>query len=114
MSLYTVAYNYCTSSKMHNNESVGSLGRRKLNIGWYPAQNLKHSLAGANLMGSDLYNNLIRYFVTHLKGLREVRKFTDAFSEWLTFCNRTGNRNSTRRGSPAVLCGGMVPLHNRC
>lgn len=29
--------------------------------------------AGANLMGSDLYNNLIRYFVTHLKGLKEVR-----------------------------------------
>ena len=23
-------------------------------------------------MGSDLYNNLIRYFVVHLKGLREV------------------------------------------
>lgn len=26
-------------------------------------------------MGSDLYNNLIRYFVTHLKGLRDVRYF---------------------------------------
>ncbi|KAG6841967.1 hypothetical protein C0991_004458 [Blastosporella zonata] len=26
---------------------------------------------GANLMGSDLYNNLIRYFVLHLKSLRE-------------------------------------------
>lgn len=23
-------------------------------------------------MGSDLYNNLIRYFVTHLKSLRDV------------------------------------------
>lgn len=23
-------------------------------------------------MGSDLYNNLIRYFITHLKGLRDV------------------------------------------
>ena len=30
-------------------------------------------IAGANLMGSDLYNNLIRYFVEHLRGLREVR-----------------------------------------
>jgi hypothetical protein len=30
--------------------------------------------AGANLMGSDLYNNLIRYFITHLKSLRDVRK----------------------------------------
>lgn len=33
---------------------------------------LTQIVAGANLMGSDLYNNLIRYFVTHLKGLREV------------------------------------------
>ncbi|KAF9527571.1 Cullin [Crepidotus variabilis] len=54
MSLYTVAYNYCTASKMHGHDSVGLAGR-----------------SGANLMGSDLYNNLIRYFVTHLKGLRE-------------------------------------------
>jgi len=29
--------------------------------------------AGANLMGSDLYNHLIRYFSVHLKSLREVR-----------------------------------------
>lgn len=28
--------------------------------------------AGANLMGSDLYNNLIRYFVNHLKTLKTV------------------------------------------
>lgn len=55
MSLYTVSYNYCTSSKMHGaGEQVG-LGQR----------------TGANLMGSDLYNNLIRYFVAHLKTLRE-------------------------------------------
>jgi hypothetical protein len=38
-------------------------------------------------MGSDLYNNLIRYFVTHLKGLKEV---------WILLCpvtltNLTGN-----------------------
>lgn len=36
-------------------------------------------VAGANLMGSDLYNNLIRYFVTHLKGLREVGCFMYQF-----------------------------------
>ncbi|KAF8550830.1 Cullin-domain-containing protein [Imleria badia] len=56
MSLYTVAYNYCTSSRMHGapDSAVGSGNR-----------------TGANLMGSDLYNNLIRYFVTHLKGLKE-------------------------------------------
>lgn len=29
------------------------------------------SLAGANLMGSDLYNNLTRYFTTHLEAQRE-------------------------------------------
>ncbi|CDO68271.1 hypothetical protein BN946_scf184842.g34 [Trametes cinnabarina] len=57
MSLYTVAYNYCTSSKMHGaaGDAVGGgIGHR----------------TGANLMGSDLYNNLIRYFVNHLKTLR--------------------------------------------
>ncbi|EMD40122.1 hypothetical protein CERSUDRAFT_112346 [Gelatoporia subvermispora B] len=54
MSLYTVAYNYCTSSKMNNAGDGPGLGHR----------------TGANLMGSDLYNNLIRYFVSHLKDLR--------------------------------------------
>ncbi|KIO06053.1 hypothetical protein M404DRAFT_139457 [Pisolithus tinctorius Marx 270] len=52
--LYTVAYNYCTSSRMHGDTA--------------PAPG---SRTGANLMGSDLYNNLIRYFVAHLKSLRE-------------------------------------------
>lgn len=55
MSLYTVAYNYCTSSKMHGTSDTVGMGNR----------------TGANLMGSDLYNNLIRYFVAHLKTLRD-------------------------------------------
>ncbi|KAJ7857731.1 Cullin [Mycena olivaceomarginata] len=57
MSLYTVAYNYCTSSKMQGTSAdhAGAIANR----------------TGANLMGADLYNNLIRYFVTHLKSLRE-------------------------------------------
>ncbi|EPQ51002.1 Cullin-domain-containing protein [Gloeophyllum trabeum ATCC 11539] len=56
MGLYTVAYNYCTSSRMHSSTTeAGAIGGR----------------TGANLMGADLYNNLIRYFVSHLKGLRE-------------------------------------------
>ncbi|KAG0704302.1 Cullin-domain-containing protein [Suillus ampliporus] len=56
MSLYTVAYNYCTSSRMHSTagDTVGTGSR-----------------TGANLMGSDLYNNLIRYFITHLKLLKD-------------------------------------------
>jgi hypothetical protein len=33
---------------------------------------LTSPLAGANLMGSDLYNNLIRYFTQHLRHLRDV------------------------------------------
>lgn len=49
-------------------------------------QNISHSRdlmiisvlpAGANLVGSDLYNNLIRYFVQHLKGLKDVRRIED-------------------------------------
>ncbi|KAI0662263.1 Cullin-domain-containing protein [Cubamyces menziesii] len=57
MNLYTVSYNYCTSSKMQGtagDQPGGGIGHR----------------TGANLMGSDLYNNLIRYFVNHLKTLK--------------------------------------------
>ncbi|KAG9308801.1 Cullin-domain-containing protein [Chiua virens] len=56
MSLYTVAYNYCMSSRMHGSPDR-TVGR-----------------TGATLMGSDLYSNLIQYFVTHLKGLKEERQ----------------------------------------
>ncbi|PBK74695.1 Cullin-domain-containing protein [Armillaria solidipes] len=55
MSLYTVAYNYCTSPKT---------GPEGMGLG-------AATRTGANLMGSDLYNNLIRYFVVHLKALRD-------------------------------------------
>ncbi|KAF7314218.1 CULLIN-2 domain-containing protein [Mycena kentingensis (nom. inval.)] len=55
MSLYTVAYNYCTSSKMSGPSDTTGIANR----------------TGANLMGADLYNNLIRYFVNHLKAIRE-------------------------------------------
>jgi len=56
MNLYTVSYNYCTSSKMHSTiSSEQSVAGR----------------SGANLMGSDLYNSLVRYFVQHLRHLRD-------------------------------------------
>ncbi|KAG2122604.1 Cullin [Suillus clintonianus] len=57
MSLYTAAYNCYTSSRVHSTttDSVGQGSRA----------------AGANLMGSDLYNNLIRYFIAHLKLLKD-------------------------------------------
>jgi hypothetical protein len=82
MSLYTVAYNYCTSSKMHGsaadstamaNRSTFSPSLRQPPVVTGPATPIS---AGANLMGSDLYNNLIRYFVTHLKILRDVSCFS--------------------------------------
>ncbi|KAF8917037.1 Cullin-domain-containing protein [Mucidula mucida] len=63
MALYTVAYNYCVSPKSNTSSEFGSLGAGR---------------TGANLMGSDLYNNLIRYFVCHLKLLRDE---TDAMQE---------------------------------
>ncbi|SCZ98135.1 BZ3500_MvSof-1268-A1-R1_Chr3-3g06598 [Microbotryum saponariae] len=56
MNLYTVSYNYCTSSRMNSggvNETIG--------IGTGGGR------SGANLMGSDLYKHLNRYFVSHLK-----------------------------------------------
>ncbi|KAH9979902.1 Cullin-domain-containing protein [Lactifluus volemus] len=55
MSLYTMAYKYCASSKMPSNTSEPSVAGR----------------SGANLRGSDLYNNLIHYFVQHFRHLRE-------------------------------------------
>ncbi|GAA5976152.1 hypothetical protein JCM5350_000332 [Sporobolomyces pararoseus] len=60
MQLYTVAYNYCTSSRMNTtggiNETlgVGATGGR----------------SGANLMGADLYKNLQQYWINHLKQVR--------------------------------------------
>ncbi|KAL5501399.1 CDC53_2 [Sanghuangporus vaninii] len=55
MSLYTVSYNYCTSSRMHRNLETGQTTAR----------------TGANLMGSDLYNKLTKYLIAHLKTVRE-------------------------------------------
>ncbi|TIA90432.1 hypothetical protein E3P99_01575 [Wallemia hederae] len=55
MSLYTTSYNYCTSSRMHNQTEPLGTGRT----------------AGANLMGSDLYSNLIKYLTSHLKSVKE-------------------------------------------
>ncbi|KAG0145520.1 hypothetical protein CROQUDRAFT_658586 [Cronartium quercuum f. sp. fusiforme G11] len=52
MELYTVAYNYCTSSRIHTNG---------------PDALASTSSGGANLMGSDLYRCLQHYFVEHVK-----------------------------------------------
>ncbi|KAF9000248.1 ubiquitin-protein ligase [Cyathus striatus] len=50
-SLYTTVYNYCTSTKMQGK--------------------LEGNRTGANLVGSDLYNKLSGYFVTHFKPMIE-------------------------------------------
>ncbi|GJN94519.1 hypothetical protein Rhopal_007602-T1 [Rhodotorula paludigena] len=60
MDLYTVSYNYCTSSRMNSggiNETLGVGGAT--------------GRSGANLMGADLYKHLKDYFVAHLRGVRE-------------------------------------------
>ncbi len=54
LQLYTVSYNYCTSSRM-NSGGVSEMGGNR---------------SGANLMGSDLYKHLNHYFVSHLKTVR--------------------------------------------
>jgi cullin 1 len=80
MSLYTVAYNYCTSSKS-NGASSGAIGtgnRSKSPECTLSARNwadlLSHfCLAGENLMGAGLYCHLIEYFINHVKGLQNVR-----------------------------------------
>lgn len=49
---------------------------------------LTYSPAGANLMGSDLYNSLVRYFVQHLRHLRDVRHWS--LDDWTAidpFCS---------------------------
>lgn len=58
MNLYTVSYNYCTSSRMNTagiNETMGGSGSGR---------------SGANLMGADLYKHLNTYFITHLKTIQ--------------------------------------------
>ena len=72
---------------------------------------LRLQKAGANLMGADLYNNLIRYFVTHLKGLRAVGIALSIAVQ----CSRaitSANRVSAGRSAITVLCGRMVSIHD--
>ncbi|MBW0485937.1 hypothetical protein O181_025652 [Austropuccinia psidii MF-1] len=60
MQLYTVSYNYCTSSRSHSN------GAETLQA----AQAQRKS--GANLMGSDLYKCLQTYFIDHVKSIKKA------------------------------------------
>lgn len=68
-------------------------------------------LAGANLMGSDLYNHLIRYFVAHLKELKDVssRIFRRVVSQLIVASS--GIRSIAGRGVAAILCPRMGPIY---
>ena len=68
-------------------------------------------------MGSDLYNNLIRYFVQHLKSLRDVgtrATFIPVSCDSVCGAACTGFRFTARRGPATVLREGMGPLHDWC
>ncbi|KAF0477803.1 Cullin-domain-containing protein [Gigaspora margarita] len=62
MDLYTGIYNYCTSSRMNPGFTSEPLAG--------PGANLSNN-RGANLMGSDLYQNLQRYLERYLHTIRE-------------------------------------------
>jgi cullin 1 len=79
MSLTTAVFNYCSSStrfgSVASGESSGRTKRRE--YGKYTSSRvgfltIKKAAHGANLMGAELYKNLIQYFVTHLNGPRDV------------------------------------------
>lgn len=66
--MYTVAYNYCTSSRMGFDTHGSGKGALLMpNNGILP-----QSYLGANLIGSDLYSNLTKYFSTHIETSLEV------------------------------------------
>ena len=68
MSLCTVSYNSTRSSKTHGiGDQGGGMGRILICALPLVAQSMT---AGANPMSSDLYDNLVRYFVNHLEALR--------------------------------------------
>ncbi|RIB03787.1 Cullin [Gigaspora rosea] len=62
MDLYTGIYNYCTSSRMNPGFTSEPLAG--------PGSNMSNN-RGANLMGSDLYQNLQEYLQRHLQVIRE-------------------------------------------
>jgi cullin 1 len=77
--LYTTVYNYCTSTKMHSRLEIGNRSTCRMSLStlargfsFFPVTDVFSLLAGANLVGSDLYNKLSGYFVHHFRAMKEV------------------------------------------
>jgi len=79
MNLGTVAYHYCVSSRSHGklDSGVDLGGRSQCSLSLVDSSIADKAprphAAGNSLMGLYLYNNLIKYFVSHLTDLRNVR-----------------------------------------
>lgn len=69
-------------------------------------------------MGSDLYNNLIKYFVNHLKTLRTVSRAPATPKRgtiYLSACApHLGIGRIAGRSAAAVLRSGVGSIHNWC
>ena len=69
--LYVTVYNYCTSTKTHGRLDGTRCECPLCCLFCIFADSC--ALAGANLVGSDLYNKLSEYFILHLKPMLQVR-----------------------------------------
>ncbi|KAI9100405.1 Cullin [Phlyctochytrium arcticum] len=81
MDLYTLIYNYCTSTRMNS----------ALNHDAGPASEVNR---GANLMGADLYSNLKTYLKLHLDTLK-AQADQQMDEDLLTFYTREWKRYTT-------------------
>ena len=70
--LYTTVYNYCTSTKMHGRLDGNRCMLHTRPLLSKPKAESRLPLAGANLVGSDLYNKLSDYFIRHFQGMLQV------------------------------------------
>lgn len=78
MALYTVAYNYCSSSPPDHDGAVDLAERGMCSLHHYENkvtdERAPLSLqAGPNVMSFRMYNHIIAFFNTHLVSLQEVR-----------------------------------------
>jgi cullin 1 len=111
--LYTVSYNYCTSSRMNSggvNETIGVAASSTRSQSPPPLPHLPTAdwlnltvvfgvhPGGANLMGADLYKHLQQYFISHLKQVREVRHLPPR-----VYARPQVSRNSHARPPPSLF-----------